>query len=441
VLELTESVEMARLDPADSGILQTLIRKSVERRLDIGLDMLQQDLTQWLQTRVYVTTMKKSEALFNSSVLRSDANRIKEAYAVISEMGRQIAEMTFEVGQVEPMNNLVGDFEQQKVDASRAITFGLPMLDRLLLPEGQGRGSLLPGDMTILLAPTNVGKTTAMVTVAAHNIWAGRNVLLVTHEGRTNDLKLKIWQSMMGLSRTEVMDRLAQPDFQIAIKNVQALVNKHLEFMPLNRAGMTVEDVGAAITLRQERWKSTHLGKGFDLLIDDYGAKLTTIQARGGQFQLRQIHEVVYNYFTQIALDLDLHLLTAIQTNREGSRTNARRGKNVEHRLIVMEDVSEAWGPMTTATNVISLNRDPASQAKGVVTWCILKSRSSEVMLAVIAESDFAAATSHSPQAKATWYRGTSTMSEKITNLLSSYAGQEIPWEVVLKAENGEAIE
>lgn len=437
--EVAECPAMINQDLAEQNRLRSVLNLCIERRMDFGLDALGAELTDWLHARIFIVNMKKAEALFNAATKAQDTGKFQDAYATIKAMSREIDETSFEPSQAEDMSDPIGDFERQLAESKNAISFGLPAFDRLLLPEGEGNGSLLKGDMTILLAPTNIGKTTTMVTIAAHNILQGKDVLLITHEGRVGDIKNKIWQSLMGLTRQDVLANLGSADFRQHLAYFQGLVHKHLEYLPLNKAGLTVEEVEVTIRRRQDRWMAKHHGKCFDLIIDDYAAKLTTQQARGGHFQLRQIHEVVYNYFSQIALakGQECHVITAIQTNRKGSETNRKATKNTESRLLTLEDVMESWGPMTTATNVISINRDMAAQAKQLVTFYICKSRSSEVGWAVVVKSDYAAARSHWMTADCTWYRGTMPMSEKIDTLLSAHPGQEVPWETVLKMENG----
>jgi hypothetical protein len=437
VLELSEQ-QMTHAAAPEQQKLRTQMQLCTQRTADIGLDVLKSELTDWFRCRIYVAGMKRSEALFNAAAQggkATNSKKLQEAFDIMKAMSREIETASFDGGHDEDMSDFETPYLEQIQDAKHAISFGLPAMNRLLLPEGEGVGCLLPGDMTVLLAPTNIGKTTTMVTIAAFNIMAQKDVLLITHEGRINDIKMKIWQCMNGLSRQDIMRNLGNADFRKEIAESQALVNRYLVFMPLNKAGLTVEEVDAVIRRRQEQRIAQH-GKGFDLIIDDYAAKLTTQQAKGGHFALRQIHEVVYNYFSQIALEHKCHVVTAIQTNREGSKTNRKFGKDTQARLLTMEDVMESWGPMTTATNVISINRDPQAQAKGVVTFYICKSRSSEVGWAVTSKSDYASARSHWPKAPCTWYRGTSPMSEKIDTLLDGFQGREIPWEEVLKVEN-----
>lgn len=437
--ELQNKLDLKWHTPSEILSAKNQIKICFDKMQDFSLEALQTELTEWLKCRIYLSSMIKSQNLYNSAANgQQDPKKLSQAFEIIRQLTKDLEEATFEPEFCESMDDPEGDIRAQVVDAKSALTFGLPALNRLLLPEGGGKGCLMQGDMTILLAPTNVGKTTAMVTVAALNIWEGKDVLLITHEGRIGDIKLKIWQSMMGQTRQALMEGLTNQEFREALKIVKEKVLAHLEFLPLNQAGMTVEEVESIIRRRQERWQITHMGKGFDLIVDDYAAKLTTEKAKGGQFALRQIHEIVYNYFSQIALEHKLHVLTAIQTNREGSKINSRKSgqRGEEHRLLGMEDVSEAWGPMTTATNVISINRPPEAQANNIVIYLLCKSRSSEVDWAVACKSNFACAQSHSPDAPATWYRGSSTMSSKIENLLEGYKGTEIPAEAVAIAEN-----
>lgn len=432
--ELAESPVVMRMDNKEQIQLRSFLSSCLKTREDIGVDTLKCELTDWLHARIYLSAMKRSEAMFNAATRSGGSKRFQEAYLIMQAMNKEIADTSFEDGQAEDMQDAHGDFVQAQVDAQTAISFGLDAFDRLLLPEGGGNGSLLKGDMTVLLAPTNIGKTTTMVTVAVHNIMNGKDVLLVTHEGRISDIKMKIWQCMLQMDRKSIMSKLGS--MREAFAFCQEITKKHLEFLPLNKAGLTVEDVEVILTRRNDRWKSDHGGKGFDLVVDDYAAKLTTQYAKGGQWALRQIHEVVYNYFTQMALSLNTHVITAIQTNREGSKVNRKTGSKEQNRLLTMEDVMESWGPMTTATNVISINRDPVAQAKGIVTFFICKSRSSEVGWAIACKSNYAAATSHGQGMPATWYKGVGPMSEKIDTLLEGYVGKEIPFEEIRKLDN-----
>ena len=99
-----------------------------------------------------------------------------------------------------------------------------------------------------------------------------------------------------------------------------------------------------------------------------------------------------------------------------------------------MEDVSESWGPMTAATNVITLNRDPVAMARHRLTYYICKSRSSETGWAVVCRTDYAKALTHSNELGARYYQSSSTLADRIDDLLNDEnMGEEIPKEAYLK--------
>jgi KaiC/GvpD/RAD55 family RecA-like ATPase len=421
--EVSESQELQRLEPKETKRLQSEIETCLVKRADIGIDLLQAELTSWLHARIYIAAMKKSEHLFLQSRKTLNGELMKEAFETIRKMNSDIAETAFggEATRAD-MGDPARDFGTLDVDAKTAISFGLPALDQVLLPEGGGRASLLAGDMTVLLSPTNSGKTTTMVTVLAHNIRAGKSVLLVTHEGRTSDIKMKIWQSLTGMTRQEVKSGLEKKDDAVIrmLARARQMVDSNLEFLPMNKAGQSVETVVGNIA-KTQRARLAQYGHGFDLIVDDYAAKLTTRQAKGGQFQFRQIQEVVYNYFAQLALEHNCHVLTAIQANREASKINRGKqapNKQAESRLLNHDDVSEAIGPMTTATNIITINRSLEDQANGTLTFFVSKSRSGETGWAVTCKSNFAACQSHGPNAPVFKYRGSSPMAGRAEELL-----------------------
>jgi hypothetical protein len=147
-------------------------------------------------------------------------------------------------------------------------------------------------------------------------------------------------------------------------------------------------------------------------LVVDYPALLSTEQAAKGRMDVRHKIDYVYQIYVQLALANGWHSLVASQSNREGSKINSRT--NGETRLLGMEDNAEAWGPITTATNVITINRSPESQQRNRILFRIVKSRSSKTGLVVSANCDFGKCISHSNMLGAMSYMGNS----EFTNVL-----------------------
>lgn len=391
------------------------------RTVDFPLDTIRSELTEWVQSKNVYETLSNAAEEYNRE-------KPEAAIRLIRELAQNIGRMNFDADKEERFD-LEEMFASRSKELEGASTFGLKVVDKLLLPETT-HGGLLPGDLTILLAPTNTGKTSTMITIARHNLLTRhastgemRKVLFLTHEGRPEDIKMKMLCSLMKVSKPE-LDRMYL-DNNPYLERMAKILAENFTYVPLNEPGQTVESVASIIQIKQDEAKA-RWGRGYDLVIDDYPAKLTTATAKGGNMTRRNIDEYVYNYFVQMALEHKFHVVCAIQSNREGSKIN-RGFKGHEKRLLSMEDVLESWGPMTLATNVISLNRDPKAAAKEIMTFYICKSRSNQTGFAVAAKSNFPACITHGEEKGAIYYLSDMPMLEKVDHLLSLYRGNQVP--------------
>lgn len=394
-----------------------LIRRAVFATEHFGLDALRKELTGWLQSQLFEVDFRKA---YKEYTQQKDKD---QAFQTVTNLVTKLQTATFVEEREESFSNIKEDLEQDRVDHNRACTFGIDMFDRLLLPDCKG-GSLLPGDMSIMLAPSNVGKTTSCITTIVANIKRGKKVLFITHEGRKEDIKQKIRQCYFGKTYAEILAMASTPSGAARLKGIGEMINQHLTYIHFAKAGLTVEEVAAVIRNKNEQLKLKNHGFGYDLLVDDYPAKLTTEQAKGGNMSKRNIDDIVYNYFVQLANECQFHALCPIQTNREGSKVN----KGItEERLLVSEDVLESWGPITAATNVWTGNRSLRDKHAGRIIYFIDKSRSSETGFAVVCKTDFARAITHSNELGATFYKGSGTYADKLDSYLNQYIGNEFP--------------
>ncbi|CAB4127299.1 41 helicase [uncultured Caudovirales phage] len=426
--EFKNTLEFLKEDEGTRTRLFAKIAQATMATEVYGLDIIRSELTLWFKAREFKAYIEKASSVFNeASKGGKDLSKLNEAFDLIPKWNRALTEATFEEEEGVSFEDIAtgGFFSAQKQELEDALTFGCRLVDRKLNGDCINDCSLLRGDHTILLAPTNIGKTTAMLTTVRHNIQKGRDILFLSHEGRPKDIKSKLLQSVLGKTRAELLTIGDTEDGRKLLGAAARIMTKHVTYIPFARGGATVEDVEGVIRRAQERRIAT-TGKGYDLIVDDYPAKLMTSMAKGGHWAPRQIGEYVYNFFTAIGLEYNAHVLTAIQTNREGSKVN-RNQKGDESRLLTLEDVAETWGAMTTATNVISFNRSPDAQAKNRATFHICKSRSGEIGWSIVTQTRFDVAMTHGDKLKATYYRGTSLMDERIDDLLEQYEGGAVP--------------
>ena len=406
-----------------------------------GLDGLRPDLTEWMKARLFKGSVENAAKLYNRAEGAPDGkgkrDLLQSAFDVMKVASKEIAETTFEEDNEESFINYTSDFEKMEVQYENALSFGIDILDKQLTPQAK-HGSLIAGDVTVILAPVNIGKTSCMITVAVHNILCGKDVLLITHEGRPDDIKEKIWCCLLNINKKALYEMYRTAEGRRILDQAISVLKEHLTYIPMNKPALEVEAVAGVINKKQEEWVSKHYGKGYDLLVDDYPAKLTTFSHKKGSSSRRDKDEEVYNYFVQLGLESlknssnGFHVLSAIQTNREGSKVN--KGNRGAERLLTREDVLESWGPMTSATNVITLNRDPLAEMQQRITYYIDKSRSDKTGVAVVCRTNYSHYTTHSNELGGTWYMGTGTMAEKIDSLLTRFKGTAIPVGEILTA-------
>lgn len=383
---VASSVVMGEDQKVRSGII-TAYHECLAASGDFGKDILVGEFGLWARSMVLEDHIQQTATLYNSKRPEEALATYKEGYRLI-----QAAEL-IGGGQAEEWD-LEAFVKGQKNDLENGITFGCPQLDYKLNPSAPN-GALLRGDTTVILAPSNIGKTTALVTVAAHNILAGKDVLFLTHEGRPEDIKFKVLCCILQVTREEFLKLYATDKwFRTRANLVSNTIKAHLTYIAFNKPFANIKEVEALVRREQELRKNTK-GKGYDLLIDDYPALLYTEGLLSGQMQKRISDEQVYGCFVSMALDYGFHCLLAVQTNREGSKVN--RGQGVSTRLLTMEDVMESWGVMTKATNVLTMNRSPADMIKQRVTFYLCKSRSSDTGWAFTCQSNYSKSTTHAP--------------------------------------------
>lgn len=400
------------------------------------LQTLLPELTDWLHARYFHEGMSAGADLYNQG-------RLQEAYAAMRAKMRLIDTTAFGQDLAFDFGDPASFAAAQEVEIKDALSFGLKEIDSLLLPAGKGVGSLLPGDSTLVLAPTNAGKTSALITVIAHNLWEQKATLYLSHEGRTNDLATKIWCAMLDVDRVQFFRMALHPESDAerqAIRSAVATYQRYFTYVPMNRPGLTVEEVAAEVDRRQTERAAVY-GRGYDLLVDDYPAKLTSREVGEGTFREgRTLRLHVYNYFVQMALEYNFHFLGASQTNRTGYKIN-RREKGQETRLLGVEDSDEAFGPMQVATNVLTLNRDLWCERNDWVIWFISKSRSNMTGWAIAARSKFSHCRTHDNALGALYYHGNAPLDQQLAVLAQQgHMGKEVTPEVIQAVMQGQVV-
>jgi hypothetical protein len=255
------------------------------------------------------------------------------------------------------------------------------------------KGSLAPGDTSIIMGASNSGKTTTIVSIIAANIVMGKHVLLITHEQKDDDIKDKIVKSITNLDSSE-LEGIIRGDVNIKnrLKAAEELLTKYLVYVPWIKVGkMNVESVVNVIRLEQEM-RVSNTGKGFDLLVDDYPGKLRSTELKGRQLQGHEEVGYVYDQFVNIAKEHKFHAILPVQTNREGYKTN-RNGDS--GRLLDQGDIAGSFAVAQMADTVITINRSPADVKGNRIKFYMAKCRTNATGATFASQTDMARSRTH----------------------------------------------
>ena len=364
--------------------IKQTINDCVALTANYNLPFLQKGITVWLQTAVfrnYTISVAKHYKKANIPVLSS---MMKTALEKINEINFMKG-LNYEFGD-DPLTDLT-QAAQSKIDV---ITSGCPEFDAAL------GGGFYKGEHTVLLAPTNVGKTSICLNFLYHNIMQKKYCMFIVHEGVPLQLMNKLRQRFLELTDAELVNiaNTKDPEHVEALKRVQELFKEYLVFKPiLKSGGLYIEDVVTEIKIEQERLFA-RTGKYFDLVIDDYPAKLQS-RVFNNRSDKRSILQYVYEEFHRIAMEYSCHAISPVQINREGYKSNKEREPGT---YLGVDNISEAFGIAQDADNAMTANRSDLDDKNEILYINLDKTRRSKHKQILQFTTDYSRAITHDPR-------------------------------------------
>jgi KaiC/GvpD/RAD55 family RecA-like ATPase len=376
---------------------------------NFGLDFISTEMTGWMKMVMFRNSMEDAADIFRKQ-----------------DWSAALTWLDFKINEVKQTSFLDDkritfadslDFLQKRdTSFEDCLTIGHPDFDELLLegaaikggdrskplPKFWTTGGLVKGDSTMILGPSNSGKTTTLTSIIVPNILNNKYILYMTHEQKWEDIKTKILMNAVGATNKEL--RHPTPDLIRRIKAVAEKLEQYLVYIPWIKVGnMWVESVIAEVNMQQESLHAKY-GVKFDMLIDDYPGKLKSQQYKGRA--VWEEADYVYDQFVTMATEHRFHAILPVQTNREGYKVN--RGDASDGRVIDQADAAGSFGVMQKADNVITLNRSPEDQQYQVMRFYISKSRSSQAQTMFASRTDFAKSITHGFEQSSGVFRETS---------------------------------
>lgn len=335
------------------------------------------ELTGFIRRNIFTETFKKAANLYN-------VNNNESAYEFTKEKIDELIAVDFEADNIVHWDDAIKYVEESKRLSLRAVPTGISYIDNVM------NGGMTPGSLTTLIAPTNAGKSMVLVNIGYHALLAGKKIVTIHHEDDELSTVNRVISRFTGIPYNKLLcsDRMLEP---IEIQKIELIKKKLkdnwvMKFM--YGSDTAVEDVRDWLKLRKKEFN-------FDLVIDDYGQFIRTKKKTENE---RFTQTIVYRTLKQIALELDVAVLTCAQGTREAQKV-ARKGTD----YLKSTDISECFEIARISNNVITLNRSEENSKKDRLIFYLEKQRSGKVGIAVECISNYNKCITHDPGEDRMW--------------------------------------
>ena len=248
-------------------------------------------------------------------------------------------------------------------DGVRRIPTGLSGIDKVM------HGGLGNGELGVIIAPPNRGKSFGLINIGAGAVSEGYNVA---------HFSLEMPEAQVTKRYDE---RLLHKDFDylksnsnkvlLALQNMQKLNHGKLKIKRFPARSCNINSIRAQLT----RWA---IDDGFvpDEIIIDYG---DIVQPLRNYTDKRFETESVYLDMRDLAIEYDCPVWTASQTNRDG----------LNKKIVTIADLAEAFNKANHADAMLALCQTDEEKEDGVMRWHVAKQRDGKAGITIDGYIDY----------------------------------------------------
>jgi len=252
-------------------------------------------------------------------------------------------------------------------DGIRRVPTGLSGLDKVL------KGGLGDGELGVVIAPPNRGKSFALTNIGAGALLEGYNVVHYTLEMPEKQVARRY------------DNRMTKKDFNYMKENSDKVLTALMNIQKINKGKLIIKKYKTnECTVNTIRSHLTRLWmeKGFkpDLIIIDYG---DLIQPRRTYADKRFELESVYLDLRDLGEEFSCPVWTASQANRGA----------LDKKVITIGDLAEAFNKANIADFMCALCQTTEEKADQIMRWHVAKHRDGEASITLDGDIDYATAT------------------------------------------------
>jgi len=214
-------------------------------------------------------------------------------------------------------------------------------------------GGLGVGEMGVFVAPAGIGKSMALVNIAAYAAKQGMNVIYYTLELSETYVGARFDSHYSGIPSQDL--KYHKEEVEKAVQQLKG--NLIIKYYPTKTA--TVNSISAHID------KCIMQGIKPDLILVDYADLLRDVNTKGGNTRNDIMLGNIYEDLRGLAGTYQVPLYTASQANRSA----------LEEDIIEADKIAEAYSKVMVADFVVSLSRKVSDKISGTGRWHVIKNR------------------------------------------------------------------
>jgi hypothetical protein len=213
-------------------------------------------------------------------------------------------------------------------------------------------GGIGAGELAVFVAPAGIGKSMALVNVAAHAIKEGKTVFYYTLELNEAYVGARFDSFYTGVPSSELKHHKEEVE-----KYVRNLPGKLVvKYYPTKTA--TINTITAHLE------KSAMQGYKPDMVIVDYADLLRDVSNKSSA-RHDQVLGNIYEDLRGVAGSYQIPIYTASQANRSA----------LEQEIIEADKIAESYSKVMIADFVVSLSRKVEDKISGTGRWHVIKNR------------------------------------------------------------------
>jgi hypothetical protein len=277
---------------------------------------------------------------------------------IYSRVGSDIKDLdfTFSANELDTdLDELIDSFDNIN-EHENLIPTGFKVMDKHKL------GLSREGEIGIVVAPPNRGKTAILLAMARNMVMRGYNVLFVTGETHVTTLKRRFWAGILDTPINKLgdidrdRDRAALNRAYIAAKRIGGSMQW---YSFIDHTAFTPTDLDFVVGKYREQ-----TARSIDVVVLDYFDLMLPEKSASNDTLRLQINKI-YKSVRRMSVKYGIPIWTASQTNREGSDTV----------LITDKNIGEDWQKVCNADKIISFNQTMFEADNKVARFFVMKTR------------------------------------------------------------------